>query len=384
MAAWSVLGRFSFAMLNLSLLIFVEDRTGSYAVAGAVSAASLVGTAAGVIVQSRLIDSYGPTRTLVALVGPYAVLSVGVILVIGTGVPALPSALLVAAQSAVLPTVQVASRTMWQHLLPAGPVREAGYSYEAVSFELCWLLGPAVAAVLATWLWSGSALLVAVTLSTLSAAGFATTAAVRRVSAESSAEGPERPAGPSGDRGTVRWTGLAVLLLAACGFGSTIGFVVVGVTAGTAANGVPQLAGLVLGLWSVSSVVLGTAYQRSPWPRSLTVRLPLLLAAFGTVLLIPSFVNGVLPLAGAVVLAGATLVPQITAHNTLIDGLVPSRRSSEAYGWITTVIVVSNAGGQALSGWITQHYHYDSGFLTAAASALGLAALVWAGRRHLG
>ncbi len=213
----------------------------------------------------------------------------------------------------------------------------------------------------------------AVTLSTLSAAGFATTAAVRRVSAESSAEGPERPAGPSGDRGTVRWTGLAVLLLAACGFGSTIGFVVVGVTAGTAANGVPQLAGLVLGLWSVSSVVLGTAYQRSPWPRSLTVRLPLLLAAFGTVLLIPSFVNGVLPLAGAVVLAGATLVPQITAHNTLIDGLVPSRRSSEAYGWITTVIVVSNAGGQALSGWITQHYHYDSGFLTAAASALGLA-----------
>ena len=41
-----MLGRFAFAMINLSLLIYVEAQTGSYAVAGAISAASLIGTAA--------------------------------------------------------------------------------------------------------------------------------------------------------------------------------------------------------------------------------------------------------------------------------------------------------------------------------------------------
>lgn len=260
MAAWSVLGRFAFAMVNLSLLIYVAAQTASYAVAGAVSAASLVGTAAGVIGQSRLIDRYGTTRTLLAFAAPYAVLSAGVIILINAGVPTLPLAVLVAVQCAVLPTVQVASRTMWRHLIPAGSVRDAAYSYEAISFELCWLLGPAVAAVLATWLWPGSALLVAATLGTASAAGFALTAAARshrpHAIPQTPAGNPDHCADGTGD-GSFQPAGLAVLLVATCAFGLTVGFVVVGVTAGTQANGVPQLAGLLLGLWSISPCSAG-------------------------------------------------------------------------------------------------------------------------------
>ncbi|GAB3986906.1 MFS transporter [Plantactinospora veratri] len=386
MAVWSVLGRFAFAMINLSLLIFVEDRTGSYAVAGAVSAASLVGTAVGVIGQSRLIDRYGPTRVLLAFTGPYALLSVGAVVFISTGLNTLALALLVAVQCAVLPTVQVASRAMWRHLVPAGSVRDAAYSYEAVSFELCWLLGPAVAAVLATWLWSGSALLVAVTLSTVSAAGFASTAAVRshrrHATFGTSAEDLDRAADGT-DADQFHPAGLAILLLATCAFGLTVGFVVVGVTAGTESNGVPQLAGVVLGLWSISSVLVGMAYQRSPWPRPLVVRLPVLIAGFGTILLIPSLLGGALPLTVAVILAGATLVPQITLHNTLLDRLVPQRRVSEAFGWITTAIIAANAAGQALGGLVIQRYDYNAGFLTAATCAVSLAAAVWVGRRKL-
>jgi MFS family permease len=383
MAAWSVLGRFGFAMVNLSLLIYVEARTGSYAVAGAISAAGLIGTAAGIVGQSKLIDRYGATRTLLACTGPYALLSAAVLVLIPAGVPTPALALLVAAQCGVLPTVQVASRSMWRHLAPAGPVRDAAYNYEAVSFELCWLLGPAGAAVLATWLWPGSALLTAVTLSTIGAAGFALTGVVRfhsrQMRSEAVAEHPDRPA----DRGVFRPAGLAVLLVATGAFGLTVGFVVVGVTAGTQANGLPELAGLLLALWSISSVLSGMAYQRSPWPRPLTVRLPLLMAVLGTVLIIPSVLGGALPLAIAVILAGATLVPQITVHNTLLDGLVPQRRLSEAFGWITTAIFAANAGGQALGGLVIQRYDYQAGFRTAAACAVVLAAVVWTARRTL-
>ncbi len=62
MVAWSFVGRFAVGMMNLSLLLFIRAETGSYAVAGAMSAAGLVGTAAGTLVQGRLIDRYGPSR----------------------------------------------------------------------------------------------------------------------------------------------------------------------------------------------------------------------------------------------------------------------------------------------------------------------------------
>jgi predicted MFS family arabinose efflux permease len=379
-AAWSLLGRFGFSMSNLSLLMYVTARTESYAVAGTISAAGLIGTAAGIIAQSRLLDRYGPTRTLLTCTAPYALLSAAVILAIHAGVPTLPLAVLAVVQCAALPTVQVASRAMWARLAPAGPVREAAYSYEAISFEVCWLLGPAVAAVLATTLWPGSALLIAATLSTAGAAGFALTAAARSHrgrAAPGTAPAPDRPADG------LQAAGLAVLLVATCAFGLTIGFVVVGVTAGTRAYGVPHLAGVLLGLWSVTSVVSGLAYQRAPWPRPPAVRLPALMAVFGLVLALPALAAGMPILTVAVILAGATLVPQVTLHNTLLDRLVPPRRLAEAFGWMTTAVFAANAGGQALAGLIIERYDYQAGFLTAAACACCLTVVVWTGRRHL-
>ncbi len=384
-AAWSVLGRFGFAMVNVSLLLLVEAESGSYAVAGAVSAASLVGTAAGVVVQSRLLDRHGPARILLAFAGPHAVLSGAVLVLVPRGLPTPAVAVLVAAQCAVLPMVQVASRAMWTHLAPAGRLRDAAYSYEAVSFELCWLLGPALAAVLATWLWPGSALLMALTLATVSAVGFALTAAVRSRPGRGSSppqDWDRCPDGVAGDQ-SAEGAGLAVLLVATTAFGLTIGLVVVSVMAGAEANGVPQLAGVLLALWSTSAVLSGTAYQRSPWPRRVAVRLPVLMAAFGTVLVIPAFLDGVLPITVALVLAGATVVPQIALHNTLLDGLVPQRRLASAFGWLTTAILVSSAGGQALGGYVVQGHDHQAAFLTAAVSANLLATVVWLGRRRL-
>lgn len=107
------------------------------------------------------------------------------------------------------------------------------------------------------------------------------------------------------------------------------------------------------------------------------------MAAFGTILVIPALLGGALSLTIAVILAGATLVPQITLHNTLLDGLVPQRRLSEVFGWTTTAIFAANAAGQALGGFVIQRYDYHAGFLTAAACAVCLAAVVWVGREQL-
>ena len=374
MAAWSFAGRVGFGMLNLSLLLFVAARSGSYATAGAMSAVSLLGTAVGTVVQGRVMDRYGPSRPLLVLALPHAMLAAGVVLGISTAVQPVLLAVLIFAQCAVLPAVAVASRSMWPHLVPSERTRGMAYNYEAMSFELCWLLGPAVSGLLATALWPGSALVVSCALATVAAIGFARTAAVR------SNKGARAVAGSTG---TVDRGGLAVLLTATTGFGLGIGFVVVGVTAGTAANGVPQLSGVLLAAWTISSLLGGLAYQRRPWPPVLVARLPVLLSAFGLFLLIAVPSGGVVALSVAVVLAGLTLVPQVTTHNTVLDGLVGRSRLTEAYGWITTTIAVANAAGQAAGGLVVDSFGHRTGFLTATVCVLALALVVWTGRQRL-
>jgi hypothetical protein len=377
MALWSLGGRFGYAMTNVALLLFVQARTGSYGVAGAVSAASLLGTAAGMVGQGRLIDRYGPTRPLIALSGVYGVL--GTVSIVGIAVDLSPWVLagLVATASAALPAVAVASRTMWPHLIPAGPVRETAYGYEAISFELCWLTGPGVAALLATLLWPGSGLVAAVVLATVGAVGFALTAVVR---SKRQATAREVPAGP---RPVVDRAGFATLLLGAAGFGLGIGAVVVSVAAGTAANGVPQAAGVLLAAWSASSIVGGLLYQRWPWAGRRATRLPLLMGAFALVLFLPTVVDGVLALGALVALAGLTLVPQITAHNTLLDGLVPGARLTEAYGLVTTTIAVANAGGQTAAGLVIDRSDHRIALVAAGLCVFALAVGVWFYRDRL-
>ena len=257
-----------------------------------------------------------------------------------------------------------------------------------MSFELCWLLGPALAGLLATLLWPGTALAVASTLATVAAVGFALTAAVRSHPGNVKPTDVAATEPAPGDRGpvlvgTVHRRGLATLLAATSGFGLGIGFVVVGVTAGAAAYGLPQLAGILLAAWSVSSVVGGLVYQRWSWPNAIEARLPALMATFGLLLLIPALIDSMVALAVTMVLAGVTLVPQITTHNALLDGLAAGPRLTEAYGWITTAVAVANAAGQAAGGLAIQHHGHSVGFLARAACVVPLALVVWVRRRGL-
>jgi MFS family permease len=382
MAIWSFAARFGYTMTNVALLLFVQSRTGSYGIAGALSAASLVGTAAGTVWQGRLVDRYGPTRPLLGLTLLYAASSTAVIAGITADLPPPVLAIAIAVQCGVLPAVAVASRTMWSRLIPAGDLRQVAYSYEAISFELCWLLGPAVSGLLATLVWSGAGLVASVVLASAGAVGFALTRAVRPVRALAPPDA-STPAGVENTRVRVDRGGLATLLLAAAGFGWAIGSVVVGVIAGTAAAGVPRLVGPLLAMWSVISIVGGLVFQRWPWPRNRVARLPVQLTVLGAVLVLPVLVDGVGALVATMVVAGLTLVPQITTHNAVLDGLVPPARLTEAYGLVTTSIAVANAGGQASAGILIDRYGHRAGFVGALACVLAIALAVWARRRRL-
>ncbi|WP_246128157.1 MFS transporter [Amycolatopsis rhizosphaerae] len=369
----SVLARLPIAMIGLSALLYVQRETGSFTAAGLVSAGSLVGVSIGAIVQGRLIDRYGPTRPLLVTVALFALamtalslaieahLSTGLLMVLGGGI------------GITEPMVGSASRALWSRLVTDESAKNAAFSYEAISMEVFFILGPGLAGLLVTAPWPGTGMVAGGLCMVLGATLFALSPAVR-------AWGPA-PAGPRPLLGALASPGLRTLAVAALGFGIVVGFVEVAVPAAATAAGRPALGGVLLSLWSVGSVAFGVAYSLYPWPRRMSSRLPVLLTLFGLFVALLAWPSTLWGLAVTMILAGAAITPQSATHSAAIELVAPEGTAAEAFGWVLTAVTLGLAAGQSVSGYLVEHGGPGISFLVAGATAVVAAGLVWA-RRH--
>ncbi|GGP36280.1 MFS transporter [Saccharothrix coeruleofusca] len=364
----SLLARLPIAMIGLSLLLYVQHETGSFATAGLVSAGALVGVAVGSILQGRLMDRLGPTRPLLATVGLFALFMAVAVLAVEAG--AAPGALVPLAFAVGLtePMVGSASRSLWAVMAPAGSVRLAGYAYEAISMEVFFILGPGLAGVLVAAPWAGTGVVVGAASMVAGALWFALNPTVRAV----------RPVRTRGSLlGALASPGMRTVALAALGFGVTIGFIEVAVPAAAARAGHVGLGGLLLSLWSISSVLFGVLYAMKPVPRAMHLRLPVLLGGFAllsTLLAVPTTLWG---LGLALFAVGTLITPQSTTHSAVIEQVAPRGTATEAFGWVVTAVTVGLAAGQSLSGRLVESHGTGWAFLAASGSGLVIAALVW-------
>jgi hypothetical protein len=273
-ALFSAVGRLPVAMYALATLLYVQGATGSFAQAGLVSAGSLVGVALGSVAQGRLwTDSVPPGRCW----RPRCCFAGAAAALIAAVERNAPLALVVGAAAvagAVQPALPGSSRALWGRLVAPGRLRVVAYNYEAISMEVFFILGPALAALLAAAPWPGLGLVVAAVATVVGTSGFALTSAVRTTK-------PAVRSGPLGMIGVLALPGVLTVALAGLGFGLVVGG---GRGRGTGGRGRGRLADpgrdpdlrLVGGLGAG-----GLLYALRPWPRALHLRLPVLLGAFG-------------------------------------------------------------------------------------------------------
>ena len=169
----SALGRLPIAMFGLATLLYVQRVSGSFAAAGLVTAGALVGVSLGSVAQGRLMDRIGPTRPLLVLTALFAVAVAALITAVETAQPLPVLVLLALVTGLTQPALPAASRALWGVLLPPGPGRDAAYTYEAISLEVFFIIGPAFAAFLVLAPWPGTGLVVAALAMVLGALGFA-------------------------------------------------------------------------------------------------------------------------------------------------------------------------------------------------------------------
>ncbi|QRP46538.1 MFS transporter [Amycolatopsis sp. FDAARGOS 1241] len=365
----SVLARVPIAMIGISALLYVQRETGSFAAAGLVSASSLVGVSVGAVVQGRLIDRYGPTRPLLAVVALFVVSMAALALAIEAHATTFVLVALAAATGLSEPMIGSASRALWTKLLPEGPARNAAFSYEAISMEVFFILGPGIAGLLITAPWAGTGMVVGAAAMATGATVFALSPAVR-------AWGPA-PRAKSRLLGALAGPGMRTLAVAALGFGVVIGFVEVAVPAAATESGHAALSGLLLSAWSLTSVAFGVAYSLRPWPRRLGLRLPALLGGFAALVALLALTSSLWGLALLMLLAGALITPQSTTHSTAIEVVAPRGTAAEAFGWVLTAVTLGLAAGQSVSGYLVEHAGPGASFLAAGATGLALATVVW-------
>ncbi|WP_083661448.1 MFS transporter [Actinophytocola xanthii] len=365
----SLLARMPIAMIGLSLLLYVQRETGSFAVAGAMSAGTLVGVAVGAVIQGRVMDRLGPTRPLLVTVALFVVTVTVAVLAVEHRQPAVVLVVLGAAVGLTEPMVGAASRALWVHLVPAGPIRHAAYAYEAISLEVFFILGPALAGVLVAAPWAGTGVVLAAVCMVLGSTGFALTRAVRAV-------GPTRAA-TDALLGALAYPGMRTVALAALGFGVTVGFVEVAVPAAATNAGHAPLGGLMLALWSLTSVAFGLFYATRPWPRPMHLRLPALLAMFALLVAPLAIPTSLLGLSLALLVAGIWITPQSTMHSTAIELVTPSGAATEAFGWVVTAVTLGLAIGHSTSGYLVDHVGVPASFLVGSGAGLLIAFVVW-------
>jgi MFS family permease len=369
----SLLARLPIAMVGLSLLLYVQRRTGSFTIAGFVSAATLIGVAIGAVAQGRIMDRLGPTRPLLVMSVVFVAAAVAEITAIEAELPAAVMVALGWLIGLTQPMIGSASRALWTHLVPPGPVRHAAFAYEAISLEVFFILGPAVAGILVAAPWPGTGLVVSGGLMTTGAVGFALSRVVRDV----------RPTPRSGGSllGALATPGMRTVALAALGFGVTIGFVEVAMPAAATKAGHAPLGGVMLAMWSLTSVVFGVFYAARPWPARTSLRLPFLLGVFALTVALMAIPSSLLGLALLSLVAGMWITPQSTTHSTSIDLVAPAGTATEAFGWIVTAVTLGLAAGQSISGYLVEHVGVWSSFVSSSVAGSLIAVAVWLRRR---
>jgi MFS family permease len=370
----SVVARLPVGMTGVALVIYVHERTGSFAAAGAVAGASTIGLALTAPVLGRLVDRRGPRPVLVPAAAFAAAALVALVLVGNAGGGTAALVILAGLSGAAMPPVGGILRHLWPDLV-AEDLLVNSYVLDSILIEAVFVSGPLLTGLLAATAGAGAAILVAAGLGLLGTVWFVALPPLGRV----------EPAAPQHRTraGALASPVIRLLVFTGFGVGSTFGALDVtgpafGAAHGSSALGGPFGASLALGS-ALGALIYGAAPERFGTPAQATVRLAFFQPLICLPLLLAPTVGVMLALG---VLAGTFIAPTITARTQIGREAMPPGTGTEVFTWLSLSLMIGASAGSAIAGPIVQSGGWRAGVILAAAlPALGLPFLL--ARRHL-
>jgi MFS family permease len=370
----TLLARLPIGINALAIVLFLRQRTGSFAVAGAVAGMLSAGSALGAPVQGRLVDRLGARRVLVPLAFVHAS-ALGAI--VGFAELDTPAVALLASGFVAgfgMPPTSSVLRSLWGDLVEPRLLQTA-YALDSTLTELIFISGPLLTALIAAVASPAAALIVSAFAVVIGTAAFTALPATRAMRADD-----------HGERhflGALSSPGVRAIVLASLPTGAGIGMLEVAIPAFTRAHGAAPAAGVLLAVWSLGSGIGGLLYGVLP-SRGGVQRMHLLVAGLMPLTMLPLVAApSVAVMAVLVIPAGCCIAPLLAARYELVGGVAPAGMRIEAYTWPVTAFVAGIAAGAALAGGLVEGPGWRVAFFVAAAATAVGAVVAVALRRDM-
>jgi len=365
-----LVARLPISMVGLGIVLLVENRTGSYGVAGTVTAAYMLTSAGTAPLLARLIDSRGQRRVLIPGLSVFA-LALGVLVLAVERSWPLPLPHLVAAVAgASFPPIGSCVRARWTHLLGQGPDLHTAFSVEAVVDEVVFMVGPVLVTVLATQVHPMAGVASVATFAIIGGWWFtslrATEPPPRRHGLDQSQLPPMN----------VRWLGRMVLM--ALFLGSLFGAIEVITVAFAEERNQPGATGVLLAVYALGSLIAGVVTGLlSGTPEATLRRFRWGATAMAVSMLPLPFIDDLAVLGIVLFVGGFAISPTLVSTISLVEANVPTSRLTEGMTWVLTGFGLGIAPGAAVAGVIIDEAGASPAFIVCVVSGVLAALLAW-------
>ena len=364
-------------MVGLGIVLLVENATDSYKTAGAVSAVALFSNGLAAIVHGRLLDRLGQARVLAPLITFWGVSLAGLIWSVQESLPMGVTYTLAVLAGISLPSVGTCVRARWSHVLDKPDEVQTAFALEAVADEVVFIAGPILVTVLATAVHPAAGLGTALVTGLL---GTLTLASQR------STEPPPHPrVVVRAHRSRMPWATIAPLALVSACIGVLFGSIEVTTVAFAEEVGNKTYAGPLLALYALGSLAAGVVTGAIGWQSGPLIRLRWGSAAMAVAVAPLYFIDSLLVMGAALLLAGLAIAPTLIASLSLCEQVLPPSRMTEGMTFVHTGIVAGVAPGAAIAGAIIDARGASAAYLVCVVGgilAAGVSLLTPGGSRY--
>ncbi|WP_106850435.1 MFS transporter [Blastococcus sp. Marseille-P5729] len=366
-SATGFIARMPISQLGLASLLLVSAQTGSYGLAGKVSATAALAGAIVMPQTARLVDRYGQARVARPIILAGAVGWLLLALAVTEAWPTWTWFVLAAIGGGLGPSIGAMVRARWVHVLGSGHLQRRAFSWESAVDEIVFIVGPPLATFLATGLapWAG----VVVATALLIIGGWLFTG---QTGTEPPPGGKDAPRFPS--RLLLTPTFVAVALVFTC-CGVAFGAIDVIVVAFAEEAGSKGVAGLILAAYAAGSLIAGLGFGIISFKRSVGAQFVVAASMFGLLAPLLLLASNLWLCTILIFIAGFAIAPLLISATVLIERIVPPAALTEALTWSTTSLIGGVTIGGAGGGSLVDRYGAQLSFWLPAGVAILAAAI---------
>ena len=366
--AVALVARMPIGMIGFSMMMYLRDALGSFALAGLAAGIHFVAMAIAAPVQGRIIDRHGARIPLMVTGTMQPLALLGVLFAARYHLPFAAIAAFAVLAGAFASPITTLTRTIWRHRFDSEDDRRTAFALDAVAIEINFTIGPAIIAAILASFGATAAFAFAIAVVTVAVMVYIASGVIKLM--KHVAEAERHLLGP-----LTEWR-LLLLFVATFGAAMAFGTLEVGYPAYGTLLATPALAGILLAVNSIGSAVGGAIYGGTHFKAPIERQYGTILALMS----VPFFLHlplwPPLPFAVVAFLAGALIAPSITAQSVLVSRFAPAKYATEAFTWSSTFIVSGLGAGMAIGGTLVETTGLPAAFALGGASAACMSILI--------